>query len=140
MILPVNTDAGHWATALIGKPWQNGAQGPDAFDCWGFVRHVYQTQRGVVLPVLNINADQPLAIRHAIAGEKSSALWQPVAADALADFDVVLLSKAQHPDHVGVWASGALLHCIRVAGVVHQTRQSLRQSGWNLVACYRRAA
>lgn len=129
----------HWAEKYIGKPWANGAQGPDAFDCWGFVRHVYLAERGIALPVLDIDADKPLAIRHAIVKEQAAERWVQVAGE-LEDFDVVLLSQARHPDHVGVWVKGALLHCIRDAGVVYQTRQSLRTAAWNIVACYRRAS
>lgn len=128
----------HWAEKYIGKPWVNGAQGPDAFDCWGFVRHVFLEERGIDLPVLEIDADKPLAIRHAIAGEKIAAAWSPVEQADLIDFDVVLLSQANHPDHVGVWVDGALLHCVRGAGVVYQTAQAVKRSGWNIVACYRR--
>jgi hypothetical protein len=129
----------HWAEKFIGMPWVNGAQGPDSFDCWGFVRHVYRVERGIDLPILEIDADKPLAIRHAIANEKTRTTWLPVDFTALDDFDVVLLSKAQHPDHVGVWTNGALLHCIRELGVCYQTRQSLYRSGWNIVSCYRRS-
>jgi cell wall-associated NlpC family hydrolase len=38
------------AMDLVGKPYRNGAKGPDAFDCSGFVHHVYK-RSGVVLPV-----------------------------------------------------------------------------------------
>ena len=129
----------HWAEQYIGAPWENGAQGPEAFDCWGFVRHVYAPQRGLTLPILAIDADKPLAVRHAIMDEQAEGRWQMVAG-IMQDFDVVLLSKAQHPDHVGVWVAGSLLHCIRGAGVVYQTRQAIKQSGWNMVSCYRMAA
>ncbi len=130
----------HWAEKYIGLPWENGGQGPDEFDCWGFVRHVYQAERGIHLPILAIDADKPLAIRHAIASEKASEAWKEVDYLQPEDFDVMLLSKAHHPDHCGVWVNGALLHCIREAGVVYQNRQSLYRSGWNVVAVYRRFA
>jgi cell wall-associated NlpC family hydrolase len=31
-----------YAVSLLGKPYRNGAKGPNAFDCSGLVYHVYQ--------------------------------------------------------------------------------------------------
>lgn len=132
--------AAHWGEKYIGLPWVNGAQGPNSFDCWGFVRYVYSQEKGVDLPVFEIDADKPLAIRHAISDERARSRWVPVDFLSLEPFDVLLLSQANHPDHVGVWSGSGLLHCIREAGVVHQTRQSLYRAGWNIVSCYRKAA
>ncbi len=36
---------------LLGKPYKNGAKGPDAFDCSGFIYFVYQ-KVGLTLPVM----------------------------------------------------------------------------------------
>lgn len=127
----------HWAEQYIGRPWVNGAQGPEAFDCWGFVRFVFAAERGIALPVLDVDADRPLAIRHAIAGEQLGEQWQPVVG-VPDDWDVCLLSQARHPDHVGLWVAGQLLHCIRGSGVVYQSPTSLQRTGWNVVANYRR--
>jgi cell wall-associated NlpC family hydrolase len=38
------------ALVLQGKPYRNGARGPDAFDCSGFIHYVYKKAR-IVLPV-----------------------------------------------------------------------------------------
>lgn len=38
------------ALALQGKPYRNGAKGPDAFDCSGFVHYVYRNS-SIILPV-----------------------------------------------------------------------------------------
>ena len=37
----------HWTAEYLGKPWRNGAAGPDAFDCYGLVRAVYRDRYGV---------------------------------------------------------------------------------------------
>jgi probable lipoprotein NlpC len=37
----VRDDIVEYALTLLGKPYRNGAKGPDAFDCSGFVYHVY---------------------------------------------------------------------------------------------------
>ncbi len=37
-------------TDYLGKPWIVGKNGPDAFDCWGLLEHIYINQKGVELP------------------------------------------------------------------------------------------
>lgn len=38
-----------WITDYLGKPWQVGANGPDAFDCWGLLEDIYKTRKGIIL-------------------------------------------------------------------------------------------
>lgn len=38
------------AVNMLGKPYKNGAKGPDSFDCSGLVYYVYR-KSGVLLPV-----------------------------------------------------------------------------------------
>jgi cell wall-associated NlpC family hydrolase len=38
-----------FALSLQGKPYRNGARGPDAFDCSGFVYHVFKRSQ-ILLP------------------------------------------------------------------------------------------
>ena len=45
----------HFALKYIGRPWIAGAQGPDSFDCWGFVRYVLLHEFGHDVPPVNIN-------------------------------------------------------------------------------------
>lgn len=45
----------HWSSAFVGRPWALGAEGPDAFDCWGLVREVQRAVFGRELPALSIN-------------------------------------------------------------------------------------
>ncbi len=44
------TDIVDYAITLLGRPYRNGAKGPGAFDCSGFVHHVYE-RFDVMLPV-----------------------------------------------------------------------------------------
>lgn len=39
-----------YAITLLGKPYRNGAKGPQAFDCSGLVHHVYG-QFDMIMPV-----------------------------------------------------------------------------------------
>jgi len=120
----------------IGFPWENGAQGPYAFDCWGLVRYIYKKEKGIEIPFFDIDAMKPLAIRKAFQESSEYRNWA-IVQDA-EDFDVVLLSMASRPHHVGIWHSGRLLHCVEGAGVVWQESRSLKMHGWNITAIYRR--
>ena len=46
----------HWTADYLGKPWRNGADGPDAFDCYGLVRAVYRDRYGIEMPVVSADA------------------------------------------------------------------------------------
>ena len=39
----------HWVENYLGKPYEDGARGPDRFDCWGLVRHVRHAHCGARL-------------------------------------------------------------------------------------------
>jgi cell wall-associated NlpC family hydrolase len=43
-------DIVRYAVTLLGKPYKNGAKGPDAFDCSGFIYYVYG-RFGMAVPV-----------------------------------------------------------------------------------------
>ena len=130
----------HWTASYIGKPWANGAAGPHAYDCWGLVRAIYASRYGVTLDAVNVDANQPLAVRHVFLDSAVYAGWQNVIPSALQEGDVVLLSQARHPHHVGIWIDGALLHSVEGHGVCPPNRQSLRLHGWNILRARRGAA
>jgi cell wall-associated NlpC family hydrolase len=46
----MSDDIVRYAVTLLGKPYKNAAKGPDAFDCSGFVSHVYG-RFGMAVPV-----------------------------------------------------------------------------------------
>lgn len=129
----------HWTRRYFGKPWVNGARGPDAYDCWGLVRSVYLDRYGLDLPIVPVDALQPMAVRHAIAGFDLSD-WDGVLPSALQEGDVVELSQATKPHHIGVWVAadgGLLLHALEGIGVILTGRASLRLNGWHITDAYR---
>ena len=131
----------HWAEQYIGQEWANGADGPDAFDCHGLVRAVYRDRAGIVLPVVQVDALAPMAVRRAMRDYDYSA-WQPVATPSR-ELDVVEMSLSCRPHHVGVYLAVdgcGVLTSVEGSGVVFQTMNSLARHGWNIVACYRRKA
>ena len=129
----------HWATELIGKPWEYGAQGPDAFDCWGFTRFVQRTHYGIEMPAVQVPEDWRQA-REVLETHEERTRWAPV--DVPADGDVVLMARNRIPLHVGVVVAAnratGVLHCFEPAGVVFQPPQALRATGWGRLTYYRR--
>jgi len=124
----------HWAACLIGKPWERGACGPDAFDCWGLVRHVLATAHGLDVPVTA--ADVPGAAR--------ALGWIAVPSIApLAGGDVVLMRNAQGERHVGIVVQAGstvgVLHAVRGTGVRFDTLQALPAQQFHSIELWRHA-
>lgn len=118
----------------LGKPWSNGSDGPDAFDCWGLVRAVYR-QRGIVLPVVDVDAHRALEVRHAMRDNMDG--WNLLGKPE--DYCAVLMSASLRPHHVGVWIpndGGGVLHSVEGAGVIFNRKLTLKMSGWNLLGFY----
>ena len=127
----------HWAENYLGRPWINGAEGPDAYDCFSLVRTVLRDRFGVSIPLVNIDAFAPLAVRRAFRDSDEYENWQEVERAEI-EGDVLLMSHAKHVHHIGIWTAGGVLHAVEGAGVVHQSPQSLKLHGWNVVVPYRR--
>lgn len=130
----------HWAVPLIGKPWTQGGTGPDAFDCYGLVRHVQAQRAGFLMPVICVDGLNTLSAARAVRDYPYSD-W-----DQVSDFrelDVLQLGHAQHPHHVGLWVEadgGGVLHCVAGAGVLFQRLPQLAAHGWRVLGHYRRRA
>lgn len=131
----------HWALPYMGRPWVNGAQGPDAFDCWSFFRWVQRLHFGRETPFIDVDADNPLAVRRAFEKHPERQRWTLVPAPS--EGDAVLMAHNKYPSHVGVWLDvdgGGVLHCINGEGVVFSSRSALQISGWGRVEFYRYAS
>lgn len=119
----------------LGKPWVNGASGPDAFDCWGLVRAYYAQVAGRALPVVDVDSARALDVAHAFAGHDELSNWEPI--DHPRHGCAVLMGQARRPHHVGLWLSGGVLHAVEGAGVIYNNAFMLRASGWNVLGHYR---
>jgi cell wall-associated NlpC family hydrolase len=118
----------------LGKPWENGASGPDSFDCWGLVRSVY-LDHGITLPVVDVDAHRSLNVRHAFNADLVK--WNRL--EHAENLCAVLMSKGKQPDHVGVWLhteGGGVLHSIQGAGVVYNGIRSLGMMGYKVLGFY----
>lgn len=122
----------HWAARYIGLPWANGAQGPEAFDCWALVRHVQREHYGRELPIINVDAENYREVCASFETHPERARWSLV--DAPQDGDCVLTHRGWQIDHVGVYLDldgGRVLHSIRGSGVVCTALPALARLGWH---------
>lgn len=132
----------HWAAEYTARDtpltWELGAQGPSAFDCWGFVRHVWREHFGIDVPIIECDKENPRAYAQRFMQHDERTNWIKV--DVPEDGDAVLLSQGVRPTHVGVYAEvdgGRVLHCLKGMGVVSQGLGSLKMNCWNVLGFYR---
>lgn len=128
----------HWASQYIGRPWTVGGQGPDSFDCWGFVRFVQKEHYGRDLPFIDIDANNLRATIKGMMFHDVRKVWENVSRPS--DGDAVLMAHGKYPTHVGIWVDvdgGGVLHCTRGEGVVFSSLSALRIAGWGRIEYYR---
>lgn len=95
----------------VGKPYQLGADGPDAYDCRGLVCHVLREHFGRAVPALPVGPQ----LGDVWASNMASGAWETV--DAPAHGDAVVLRGGADP-HVGVYLDSAgpgVLHAFAAA-------------------------
>lgn len=127
----------HWSIPYIGTPWAATAEGPDAFHCWSFFRHVQAHHFNIDVPPIP-NPDELLPIARQFNRHPELAHWRKT--DKPGDGDAVLLTTARVPVHIGVWLDadgGGILHCCEEHGVAFQTRQALNLNNWRIHNFYR---
>lgn len=127
----------HWAMDYLGKPWVNGAQGPDAFDCWGLVRYVQKLHYGRALSAIHVDADNVRAVVKEFTENNERSRWHGV--DIPQDGDCLLLSQSKEPTHIGIWINvdgGGLLHAVKGAGVVFTTPANIKNMGYHVLGVY----
>lgn len=116
---------------LVGLPYVDGAEGPDAFYCFGLVRYIKHRFYGVELPQVLVDVDSSLAVARALRRASfDETLITPT--DTPKDGDGVILGQGPVGEHVGLYidAPGArgIIHAERHAGVLFQRRGNMT---WN---------
>jgi cell wall-associated NlpC family hydrolase len=122
-------DKKHWVFDYFGKPWGNGAQGPDAFDCWALVRTVQRDRFGLVLPIVDIDGLDTAAVINTFKTHDEFSNWRLV--DSPLEGDCVITKSAPtKPEHVGVWVDvdgGRILQSVVGSGVVLVSERATRR-------------
>lgn len=129
----------HWAHDYIGIPWEYGARGPHAYDCWGFVCEIERVHFKVLLPPVNDIENAKTAI-NLLKSHNELANWDRV--DNPVEGDLVMMARARFPAHIGVCIhanrESGVLHCLRGSGVIFQPFKAMRMAGWGSLMYYRR--
>lgn len=133
-------DGPHWACRYIGLPWQAGANGPDAFDCWSLVVWVQTYHFGRDLPDIPVAEGDLKRVASTFRDHPERKRWRLT--EAPEQGDAVLMRQSRHPIHVGIWitigpAEQGVLHCVKGNGVVFQSMASLALAGWQVEGFYR---
>lgn len=118
----------------VGLQWAAGARGPDAFDCWGLLRHVQAEHFGKVIP----DVPEFGAVARDMYDERMhSREWE--IADKPFHGAGVLMRGGDDP-HVGAWLDlegGGVLHSMERVGVIWSPRATLRMLGFSRLKFYR---
>jgi cell wall-associated NlpC family hydrolase len=115
-----------WVEAYVGLPHARDPQGdgPEAFSCWGLVRHVFREVHGIVFAPVAVKDGAPSSPENAraiLACARASAMRRMPDGTLPADGDIVIMRSLVRL-HCGlvVRANGGLrvLHSSHEAGVV----------------------
>lgn len=121
-MMPASRSLASEITPLIGIPWQAGAAGPDAYDCWAAAGMIEARLFGRAIPGLTPER------RRGIARARQS--W--ALSDQPRDGDIVEMRRMGRANHVGVWIEGRILHCQQGAGMVYDRPSDIRLMGWTM--------
>lgn len=125
----------------IGIPWENGAQGPDAYDCWSFFRDMQRTHFERELPIISVNANSIKTVISEFQSNDEYTNWEQVEMfSQLEGGDAVLMSQSRYPSHVGIWIEvdgGGVLHCVQGSGVIFSSAVGIGRDGWSNVKLYK---
>jgi hypothetical protein len=104
---------------LVGRPYAAGADGPEAFDCYGLTRHLQLSCFGRKMPpfLLPRGAGR-IAIASAIATHPERENWVPVREPV--DGAIALMARRDIAWHMGTYFDldgGLVVHALEDAGV-----------------------
>ncbi|WP_205169122.1 NlpC/P60 family protein [Burkholderia sp. LMG 13014] len=118
----------------VGLRWAAGARGPDAFDCWGLLRHLQAEHFGISIPDVPGFGEAARDLYHE---RMSSHAWEIV---SFPFHGAGVLMRGGDDPHVGVWLDlegGGVLHSMEGVGVIWSSRASLRMLSFSRMKFYR---
>lgn len=143
-VLAASSERLAFLESLIGRPYRIGATGPDAFDCYGLVRHVQAELYAVPMPELPFVAATTRQQAEVMLGHAERKNWREIQEYEASDGDLVLMGNVAKRDfHLGTFVvpeiAGIVLHVDHGAGVVADDLPSLRSVGFNYLRLFKRA-
>lgn len=119
--------------SYIGKPWQSGAQGPEAYDCYGLVRAVLRECCGIEAPLVAFDAGRSADCLRTVDEQRRLPVWREIAAPQ--PWAVALMGHGRKPHHVGVvLPDGRVMHSAEGHGVVVHSMAQLALGGWRILS------
>lgn len=118
----------------VGRPYLAGGRGPEAYDCWGLLRHLQYRYFGRELPDLRMGD----AVASFAAYERRRATGEWVVIPRPVHGAPALMRAGMHP-HVGTWLvvdGGGILHAQEGAGVVWTPANRLNMTGYGRIQYY----
>jgi len=129
----------HWVAKYIGLPYEEGARGPLAWDCWGIIQLIYTNERGIQLPELpGLNAEQLARIHEVIITEAKNPEWT-VVKEPTEGCIVGMGNGHQVMHHVGVYVpvdGGKVIHSRPKQNTVAETVRQLSFRGLHVLNFY----
>lgn len=122
----------------LGKPFEWGGRGADAYDCWGLVIRVYELLGRPVPRSLTWTSRTPDGVMQEVLEELKTTHWEKTLTPAPGD--VLALRVGQQVQHVGVVTPFGILHTVRKHGVVVTSEPILRTLGYQHFEYYKWAA
>ena len=98
-----------YVNSVVGKPWVNRAEGPDAFDCFGLVLDSFRKLDKIELPLVPGYADFTVEVADAVEYQKTISQWEKVYPK---DGAVMVCYQLRKPIHVGRCLVGGVVHAL----------------------------
>ncbi len=118
--------------AVVGRPYEIGGQGPEAFDCYGLTRYLQQACAFRDMPAFRAPGDMSrTAIAAMIAQHPERSNWRQV--ERPADLCIVTMATVETGFHMGTFFDldgGLVIHTLERQGVVADRVFELRVNGW----------
>jgi len=108
-----------WVAEHMGCRWKAHAYGPDSFDCWGFVYHIFKTVKGIEIERYQyVDPHNRKNVANAFCDNVNVVTWEKL--EKPLEFSVVLLGRSKYPTHCGIYLNvdgGVIVHCSERGGV-----------------------
>ncbi|MFN4018217.1 MAG: NlpC/P60 family protein [Reyranella sp.] len=128
----------HWSEAYLRLGYQVGAEGPDLYDCWTFVRLVQDERFGRDVPFMPSPVSRGTTAK-VMPAWASSFGWSEVKG-APENGDAAFMANGRVATHVGIYVGDAgepaILHCPE-GGVRLHTFTHLEILGWEVRSYWR---
>lgn len=123
------------ACHYIGHEWREGANGPDEWDCWHFMRHILKTYFGRTLvhaPIGDIEA-----CRNLYKEQMKSGMWERI---QFPEHGCAVSMREGDWPHVGIYLDidgGKILHCAEGWGVIATAPDALKVHSFGRIKYFR---